>query len=131
MKTSQIYPSNPGTAAPDWSTVEELQRRMVETVQAMDALADDVGLARQVREFSGDQRKRALARAMAAALAGGDSAAKAEAEARGSDTYGKELAVLERQLTAAEQTIARWDCAKIQWESCRSLIAMQREATKL
>ena len=109
----------------------ELQKRMADTVREMDALADEVGVARQVREFSSDQRKRALARAMQAALAGGESAAKAEAEARGSDTYGKELEILSRQLTAAEQSIAKWDVLKITWESVRSMLAMQREATKL
>ena len=125
------FPDTSPPHAADWSDVAELQKRMADTVREMDSLADEVGLARQVREFSSDQRKRALARAMQAALAGGESAAKAEAEARGSDTYGKELEILSRQLTAAEQIIAKWDVLKITWESVRSMLAMQREATKL
>ena len=114
----------------DWTDVLTLQKRMAETVTALAALVDDVGLARQVQAYDSDRRKRALARAMAAALAGGESAAKAEAEGRASEAYGKELAQLSKELTAAEQVTAQYDVLKIVWESCRSMLSVQKEAVK-
>jgi hypothetical protein len=103
---------------------------MTETVAAMTALADDVGLARHVQNYDSDRRKRAIARAMAAALAGGDSAVKAEAEARASAGYAKELEQLSRESVAAEQTCAKWDALKITWETCRSLLSLQKETVR-
>lgn len=129
VKLSQIIPPTPGDVA-DWSDVAELQKRMADTVAAMALMASDVGAARHVSNYDSDRRKRALARAMSAALAGGESAAKAEAEARASENYGKELAQLGREDMAAEQVIAEWDALKIVWESCRSLLSMQRETVK-
>jgi len=114
----------------DWSDVAGLQQRMVESIEAMQALADEVGTARTILEFSSDRRKRALARACAAALAGGESVAKAESQARADEAYGKELAVLQREHEAAEQTIAKWDVLKITWSGAQSLLAMQRESVK-
>lgn len=110
----------------DFSESFELQRRLSEHADALTAMADDMGLAKQVREFSGDRRKTALARAMAAPLAGGDSVAKAEAEGRASELYNKELKQLANEMTTAEQVIARWEALRIQWESARSLISMQK-----
>lgn len=114
----------------DWSEIASLQARMAETVTAMAQMAADVGMARHVTNYDSDRRKRALSRAMAAALAGGESAAKAEAEARASESYGKELAQLGKEDAAAEQTIMEWDALKIVWESCRSLLSLQKETAK-
>lgn len=115
----------------DFSETFELQRRLNEALDEMTAITDDVGLARQVREFSGDRRKRALGRAMQAALSGGESASKAEAEARASEPYGKELQQLAKELTAAEQTIARWDVLRIKWETARSLLSVQKSQMQM
>lgn len=129
MKLSSIIPPTPGDVA-DWSDVEELQKRMANAVEAMGRLAADVGSAKTVLEFSSDRRKRALARGCAAALAGGESVAKAEAEARSGETYGKELAQLQKEHQAAEQIIMEWDALKLVWETCRSLLSMQRETVR-
>ncbi len=67
---------------------------------------------------------------MAAALAGGDSAAKAEAEARASEPYSRELEVLGKQHVAAEQQVMLFEAAKLRWESVRSILAMMRESVK-
>ena len=110
--------------------MSSLQERMLESLRAIQEMTSEIGVARTAREYNGDLRKRALARAMAAPLAGGESAAKAEAEARAADGYGKELDALAKQLTAAEQTVALYDAHKLAWNSAQSLIANAREELK-
>lgn len=114
----------------DWSDVAELQRCMAGSVERLAALASDVGAAKHVLEYDSDRRKRALARAMAAALLGGDSAAKAEAEGRASPGYDKEFAQLGKEHQAAEQIQTEWEVERLRWDTARSLLAMQRESTK-
>lgn len=122
--------TDPSTPTADWTDVAELQKKMADTCDTINGMAQDVGLARHVLEYDSDRRKRALARAMQPALAGGDSAAKAEAEARASEPYGKELNQLAKEHSNAEQTITAWEVAKLQWETARSLLAIQREGIK-
>lgn len=129
MHVHDLKPPSPGTLA-DWSDVASLQQRMVETVQAMSVLAPEVGLARHVLEYDNDRRKQALARAMKAPLAGGESAAKAEAEARSNEAYAKEINMLSTQHTAAEQTVTQWESLKLKWETSRSLLSMQKETVR-
>lgn len=99
-------------------------------IQRLAALANDVGAARTIQEFSSDRRKRALARACAAALAGGESAAKAELEARADESYGRELAQLQKEHQAAEQVLTEWEVTKLSWSTAQSLLAMMRESVK-
>lgn len=120
----------PASAGADWSDVRELQQRLAETSERISAMASDVGLAKHVVEYDGDRRKRALARQAAAALRGGDSAAKAELEARASEGYAKELAQLGKEHAAALQVIAEWEAAKVAWDTARSLLAMTRETVR-
>jgi hypothetical protein len=129
MNTAAIYPPTPVPSS-DWADVADLQQRLIETVQALDAMSSDVGMAKHILEFSSDRRKRALARAMSAALAGGDSVAKAEAEGRASETYGKELAQLSKEQVAAEQQVTAWEVAKLKWSTAQSLLAFQRDGLK-
>lgn len=129
MNISTLTPATPGSVA-DYSSVAGLQQQMVEAIELMSGMADAVGMARHVLSYDSDQRKRALARAMSAALAGGESATKAEAEARASETYAKELAVLGKQHQAAETQITDWECAKLRWSTAQSLLAMHREEVK-
>ncbi len=128
MKLS-ISPPTPGQVA-DWSDLAALQERMAATVTSMSQIASDVGMAKHVLEYDSDRRKRALARAMKAPLAGGESAAKAEAEGRASESYTKELAQLGAEHAMAEQTVMEWESAKLIWSTCQSLLAMQRETVK-
>ena len=129
-----MQPFDAITAAPadvaDWSDAVACQARMIEAVQELAALAQDVGLARQILEFSSDRRKQALARAMAAPLAGGESGIKAEMQARNDPAYAAELNQLGKQHCAAEQTMTRWEAQKIKWSCAQSLLAMQRESQK-
>jgi hypothetical protein len=115
----------------DWQDVADLQRRLSESCDRINQMANDVGMAKHIDTFDGDRRKQALARAMAASLAGGESAAKAEAIARASELYAKELAVLAREHGVAMQTIAEFEAVKLAWETARSILAMQRETAKM
>ena len=128
MKLSEINPTPANLS--DWSDVAALQQRLAESVEAMSRMAAAVGMAKHVLEYDGDQRKRALARAMAPALAGGASAAKAEVEGRTSETYAKELAVLAKAHQSAATQIVEWEVTKLQWQTAQSLLAMQRESVK-
>lgn len=126
---SEIYPSPHNLA--DWSDCAAIQKRMVEAVQEMERLSPETGMAKHVIEYDSDRRKQALARAMRAALAGGESAAKAEAEARASASYEKELSQLGVEHKMAEQTLKDWEVLKLKWETCRSLLSMQKELAKI
>jgi hypothetical protein len=94
-------------------------------------MAGDEALARTVIEYDSDRRKRALARAMASALAGDASAARAEAEARASEPYAKELEQLRREFNAAQQTHCDWEVAKVSWETARSLLSMMKSTIQI
>lgn len=126
---SEMHPSPHSLA--DWSDCAAIQKRMVESVEEMQRIAPEVGMAKHVLEYDSDRRKQALSRAMRAALAGGESAAKAEAEARASDGYAKELSQLGVEHKMAEQTVMEWEASKLLWETSRSLLSMQRELAKI
>lgn len=114
----------------DFSDTAHLQKQLSDAADAIASMADEIGLAKHILEFSSDRHKRALARAMAAPLAGGSSHNKAEAEARASESYGKELDVLASQHKAAEQTIMKYDAMKIRWETARSILSLLKEQVR-
>ena len=114
----------------DWSDVAALQQRLAETVERINAMASDVGMAKHIMEYDGDMRKKALGRAMAAPMAGGASAAKAEAEARASESYAREMVVLAKSHQLAEQTVMEYEALRLVWDTARSLLAMSREQIK-
>lgn len=128
-------PTTPPAQTPsdlaDWGDVEALQRKMAAMAEEMAVLAPDVGRARHILSYDGDRRKQALSRAMRAALSGGESVAKAEAEARSSEPYAKELSQLSLEHKMAEEILMTWEATKIQWSTAQSLLAMQRELNKM
>lgn len=130
MPTTPAILQSPSDIA-DWSDCAAIQKRMIESVEEMRKIAPEVGMAKHVLQYNSDRCKQALARAMRAALAGGESAAKAEAEARASEGYAKELSQLGVEHKMAEQTVMEWEAAKITWSTCQSLLAMQRELSKI
>lgn len=129
MHLRDIIPQGPSDVA-DWSDMAALQKRMANSVTALAGMASDVGMAKHILEYDSDRRKRALARAMAAPLAGDSSVSKAEAEARASESYAKELMQLGKEHAVASQTIQEWDALKLIWETCRSLISMHKESIR-
>ena len=118
MNVSQLSDSN---------EVYQLEKRLSETADQLAHMVNDYGKAKQVIAFDSDQRKRVLAKAMSTFLDAGETVSAAEAKGRSTFVYGEELAKLASQLRSAEETRAKWEATKCQWESCRSLLAMQRE----
>lgn len=117
-------PSNPPPKA-DFSTVEAVQRQLVEASEALSALTESVALARQVREFAGDRRKRALALSVREFLAD-ESAAAAETRGRASVAYGEALDGQAKEYAIAERVIAEHEATRIRWESARSVLSSLR-----
>lgn len=113
----------------DYSDVAMLQKRMVDAADKLSKMAGDLAKAKQVREYDGDRRKRALAVA-AAPLLTENSASAAETMARASDPYHTAMKQLAAELLTAERVIADHDAVRIQWETARSLLAMQRDMTR-
>lgn len=131
MRADQVYPKPPAPAnACDWSSVADLQQELVKTVEAMDRLVDEYGMARQILEFSGEQRKRVLAVAASPLIKAGQSASAAEIEARSSEPYKAALKQLATEFQAAEAAVAGWTVLKLRWETCRSLLSIQKEGMK-
>lgn len=114
----------------DYSDIAELQKRMIEITDQISNMSSEVGKARHITSYDSDRRKRALALAAAPLLANNSSAA-AETLARASETYHKSMAELTAQNLAAERTIAQWEALRIQWESVRSMLAIEREKVRM
>ena len=129
MKMLPSNQDNPGSQS-DYSDVMEFQKRLAEASRALNDMAQEVGMSKHIQEYDSDRRKQALARAMTAPLAGGESAAKAEATARADKVYAQELSVLAKQHQAACETETAWAAQKIAWETARSLLSMQKETVR-
>lgn len=114
----------------DFSETFELQRRMTEAVDKLVAMTGTVAIARQVREFSSDRRKRVLAIAAMPFIKAGQSSASADTESRASEQYAEAMKQLGKELIAAEKAIAEWDATRITIECARSLLAMQRDSMR-
>jgi len=111
----------------DYSTVEAISRRLVESSHALAEMVERVAKARQCRDYDGDRRKRALSISVRDILNNGDMAnAAAEHMARSSEGYGEAMKMIGKDLLTAEETIAEWDAVKLQWETARSLLSIQK-----
>lgn len=107
----------------DYSTVESVSRLLIETAQEIEGMTEGMALARQIKEFAGDRRKRALCLPMREFIVAGDTATAAETKARASAIYGEELDAQARQLTDAERTILAYEAAMVRWKSAQSLLS--------
>lgn len=110
----------------DFSTVESVQRALVDASDTLASMTSAVATARTIKEFSGDRRKRALAVPMREFIVAGESAAAAETKARASAIYGEALGIQQQELETAERAIAEWESARIKWESARSCLSSLR-----
>lgn len=117
-------------AAADLSDCLEIQRRLTQSADAISSMAQRVALARQIKEFSHDRRKRALAIWSMPFLKAGESSAAADTSARASEGYKTDMAKLCAELITAEKTLVEYEAMRIQWESARSLLALQRDALR-
>jgi hypothetical protein len=114
----------------DDSQVKEIQERMADCIRQLTRLAPMVGAARQIKEFSSDQRKNALAVEQIKFIQRGESVAAAENLARANPTFLTRFRELEEQYANACATIAEWEAVMARFEACRSMGAMLRETVK-
>ena len=111
----------------DYSTIEQISARLIESSEELARMVESVAKARQIRDYDGDRRKRALSVAVADILRNGDmSGIAAEHMARSSDGYGEAMKMIGKDLVNAEQIITAWDAAKLRWETARSLLSVQK-----
>lgn len=117
---------------PDYSDTASLSQKLMEVTEQLLANAANVGAARQIREFVGDRKKRALALAVRDILNINPemSATASEMAARGQDGYGEAMKKLRNELQNAETVIAENDALRAQHDSLRSLLSFQRTLTQ-
>jgi hypothetical protein len=116
--------------AADHSDVLALQMKLTQAADKLSHMAPQVAVAKQVKEFSNDRTKRALAIAALPFIKAGESSAAADTCARSSDGYKLEMQKLATEFQQAEKALLEWEAQKIQWESARSLLAMQRDLSR-
>ncbi len=124
MKAPVASPSRPPSPV-DHNDIAELQKRLIELATTLSDMSADVAKARTVREFNGEQRKRALALAVREFLKD-ESATAAETKGRSSVAYGEALMKFSEEFKAAEAVIAHFDATRTAWESVRSVLSSQR-----
>lgn len=112
----------------DYSTIEQISARLIESSDALGRMVEGVAKARQIRDYDSDRRKRALAAAVRDAVNTDIklSGAAAEHVARASESYGETMKALAKDLIRAEQEITAWEAEKIKWETARSLLSVQK-----
>lgn len=115
----------------DDDEIKNIERRMQECIARMRTLAPLVGAARQIKEFSSDQRKNILAGEQVRFIQRGESVAASETLARSSFVYLENLKSLERNYATACGTIAEWEAVFARFEGCRSMLAMARQTLGL
>lgn len=111
--------------------IRSIEKKMTDCVAAMRVMSPAVGAARQVKEFSNDQRKNALAAEQIRFIQRGESVAAAENLARSSPIYLERFRALEKTYADACSTIAEWEALFARFEACRSMLAMARQSLGL
>lgn len=106
--------------------IRDIEKKMQDCITKMRSMSPLVGAARQVKEFSGDQRKNALAAEQVRFIQRGESVAAAENLARSSPTYLARFKDLEKSYADACGTIAEWEAVFARFEACRSMLSMAR-----
>lgn len=110
----------------DHSDILIIQKRLENAVREIRNMTEQVGHAKQVRDYDSDRRKALLAQCMLPYLKGGASAAAAECDGRADPIYEVKLQQLATQREDAEKTIAKWDAAFCTYEAARSLLSMAK-----
>ena len=112
---------------PDYSDVARIQKRMRQAARKLALLSSEVGMAETVLRYDKDRRKDTLARYVIKHLKNGESAAAAEQYARADTAYEAEIQSRYDQAQMAFTALRTYEVEKVAWETCRSLLSMQRE----
>lgn len=115
----------------DYSQLLNACDEMDKVVQEMERSKTSYGLACAIVEFSPDQKRAALARAMLPFLNAGDTATAADAKARASEPYATAMARLRKDYAAAEETRAQYFALKARWETARSRASAEKAMVSL
>lgn len=115
----------------DDDEIRNIEEKMQECIGQLRKAAPHVGAARQVKEFSSDQRKNALAAEQVRFIQRGESVAASETLARSSPVYLERIKGLEKDFANACATIAQWEATFARFEGCRSMLAMARSTLGL
>ena len=115
----------------DDEEIKDIEKKMQDCITRMRSLTVQVGKARQVKEFSSDQRKNALAEIQMTYIHRGESVASSETSARANPLYLEKLRNLETSYAEACATIADWEAVFARFEACRSMLAMARSTLGL
>lgn len=126
MKLHEAFPNQQPKQPIDFNDLSELSRQLLETSEELAGMAEGVAKAKTIREFSSDQRKRALAISTREHI-DHESAAAADIKGRASPLYGEQLEQLKEDLNEAEQCLAKYETIRIRWESLRSAISTWRQ----
>jgi hypothetical protein len=110
----------------DQDTITQAQAQLNRCALDLAKLGNDVADARAIREFSSDRLKRAFSVEVTRFLEGGESAAASEHKARASAQYGAHLADLMEQHRQALRVIEQYDGLKVQFESARSILSVEK-----
>lgn len=102
----------------------EIAAKLRDAVQKLHNMSDDVGAARQIKEFSSERRKNLLAKYVARTVDGSQSAR--ETAARVHPEYSEEFEVLAKQELEAEKIIARWQAENCRYDAARSLLSFSK-----
>lgn len=113
----------------DFTETAAVEKRLKDAATKLHGLVGDVAYARQIKEFSSDQRKMLLAKYVVPVLKE-NSMTAADAIARTSPEYKNELAILERQYQHAERTLAEWAAWQSTFEASRSLLSLSKETLR-
>lgn len=111
--------------------IKDIEEKMADCVKQLRTMAPLVGVARQVKEFSSDQRKNALAAEQIKFIQRGESVSASENLARSSPVYIERFKALEKSYADACGTIAEWEAVFARFEACRSMLAMARQTLGL
>ncbi len=111
----------------DSHDISQVESRLKDATRKLHQLAPQVGSAKQVKEFSSDQRKNLLARYMLPAIKNGESAASSEVYARSNEAYRAEMEELKTSLASAEVVLAQWTAENASFEAARSLLSFLKE----
>ena len=111
----------------DHTEIIEIEKRIKTALARLATLAPHVGAARQVKEFSSDLRKNALATEVTRYIQRGESVAASDTLGRSSPLYLEKLKKLQEDYQQAETVLAEWQITMTKIDSYRSMLAMIRE----
>ena len=114
----------------DDKEIRDIQEKIQDCIKSMRKLAPLVGKARQVKEFSSDQRKNALASEQMKYISRGESVAGAEVMARANPAYLERMKALEKDYAESCGVIAEWEATFARYEAARSIHAMLKETMR-